>query len=125
MPRVLPKWKPEGLRIESAWVGNGVLLYTCNACNSNAPLGSCWVNLTSNSFGHVVCEILDIYTPEKFRRMGVATFILRYLLDAYGMLRTGTETKVGGLALLKAMGWKQNRQTGDWYLRGKTKRISK
>jgi GNAT superfamily N-acetyltransferase len=121
----IEKWKPEGLRFECAWVGNGVLLYTCNATNCSVPVGSVWVLLGSNSYGVAVAEVLDVYVPEKFRRMGIGTWMLRWLVANYGTLKTGTGTKAGGMALLKATGWKQNRQTGDWYLHGTPRKVKK
>ncbi|HSZ58569.1 MAG TPA: GNAT family N-acetyltransferase [Tepidisphaeraceae bacterium] len=123
-PKELEKWKPESLRLEMAWVGNGVLLQTCFAVNCDAPVGSVWVRLGSNSYRQAVCEVIDIYVPKIYRRMGIASFMMKSLLDGYGILKTGTGSKDGGMALLKALGWKRNRQTGDWYLFGKRKRIA-
>lgn len=78
-----------------------------------------WVDLTGNSFNQIICYVLDIYVPKCFRRMGVATFMMQWLLKQYGILQTGTGSKDGGKALIKKLGWKRNMVTGDWYLRGK------
>lgn len=121
----LAKWKPEGLHLHTTYVGNGVALFTVNATNSHYPLGSCWVILTSDDFGRAVCDVVDVYVPAKCRRMGIATYVLTYLLDTYGILKTGTGTKAYGMPLMRKMGFTQNRQTGDWYLRGKAKHLSK
>jgi len=119
------KWKPESLQLQFVWTGYGVGLYSCFASNSDVPVGSVWVRPTSNSRRESICEIIDIYVPANYRRLGIATYLMKQLLAAYGILRTGTGTKDGGMALLKSLGWKQNRQTADWYLIGKRKRIPK
>jgi len=117
------RWKPENLRMEKGWVGNGILAYTCNAINSNQPVGTVWVHLTSNTRKQIVCDVVDIYVPQNFRRLGIGTHVMKWLLDNYGILKTGTGTKDGGKALLKSMGWKQNRETTEWYLKGKPKPV--
>jgi hypothetical protein len=106
--------------MEMAWVGHGTLAYTCLAQNCDFPVGTVWVRLTSMG-GKAVCEILDIYVPVKQRRMGIGTFMMKFLLRDYGILRTGGGTKEGGMALMKSLGWKECPEAGCWYLRGKPK----
>jgi GNAT superfamily N-acetyltransferase len=111
------KWKPEGLRAESTLVGGGIYACTAFARNSSYLVGTTWVRACVNSGGETVCEIIDIYVPEFYRRAGVGTWMLNMLLDSYGILKTDKGTDAGGMDLMIAMGWKQNPETFAWYLR--------
>lgn len=124
------KWKPEGHHFQMSWVGCGVCLYSCFATNCDAPIGSIWIRLTSMKPAGTkdwlgVAYVLDIYVPGKWRRMGIGTWMMKQVLDMYGILQTGNGTKEGGMALMKSLGWKQVKETGDWFLRGKSKPVPK
>jgi hypothetical protein len=120
----LQPWKPRGVQMRGAWL-NGTYVYSAFAENCDYPIGTVWARLTSNSYKQVVCEIVDVYVPKCFRRLGIGRFMLTQLLDDYGILKTGTGSKEGGMKLMLAMGWKRNRQTGDWYLKGEIKKMRK
>jgi hypothetical protein len=126
MKKKIKTWKPDpgSLRMQISWCGNGFAVNTAFSHDCPDPLGSVWFLPTTNAFGESICEIVDIYVPHRFQRSGVGTALMKFLLSGYGILRTGTGTKSGGMALMKSMGWKQNRQTGDWYLRGDVKKLS-
>lgn len=114
----MKSWKPrpDNLSAKFAWVGNGIGCHTAFTEDCNIFVGCVWIVGTSNSYGESICDIIDIYVPEKFRRAGVAKWLLARLAENYTILRTGYGTKAGGMALMKSMGWKREKSTGDWYL---------
>jgi hypothetical protein len=118
------KWKPTELHLRYVWIGYGTLQYTCFASNVDFPVGIIYGRPATNHFSHEVFEVLDIYVPAQFRRMGVARFMLQTLLNTHGIVSTVTGTK-DGLPLLKAMQFKLDKQAGIWLLKGKIKSIAK
>jgi hypothetical protein len=119
------RWKPDlaTLSVREDCISRGISVYSIFSPELWVPLGTVWFYPTSNAYNEIICEVLDVYVINGYRRQGVATWVMKLLLDQYGMLRTGRGSKDGGRALLKSMKWKQDKVSGDWYLRGKVQKI--
>lgn len=109
------------LSMEWKCLGRGLYLFSCYAESVNWPVGSCWLRLESNN-NYSVAVIGNIFVTRFYRRNGVATFMYNYLLESYDVLRTNGGSPDGGLALMKKMGWKRSKDTGDWYLHSAKKK---
>lgn len=103
-------------------LGQSVLLYTAWIPTFAAPLAFVWGNPKSTTPNKHVFDVYGSYVLPWARRQGVRSKINEQILKHYGVIITGSGTKEGGMAFLKAAGYKLHKPTGLFFLqKGKCK----
>ena len=118
-----PKLDPSKLWVELVSLNmNGFWQFTCFSHEVSEPVGMAWVQRfgPSDNPGNSKLArtfLIEIFTVEKYRRCGVARAIHKALFDDKAdCVITQQGTKVGGLALIKALGYKREPRSGLWVL---------
>jgi len=98
--------------IDMQALGFGVAFYALFNRAFPSPLGFVWgVTNGKNCF-----DVWGSYTLPWARRQGVRSALNAGLLRAYGRVITTEGSKTGGLAFMKARGYKFEPNTNKWFL---------
>ena len=111
-------------KIKDYWVCFRPIGYGCGQAELwmpgwSAPVGVVWYHnfYTKNSGQRI--EIMNSYTVEGARRIGVRTAIHQEMLKRYGkcIITTGDKSEAKGVAWMKKTGYKLNKESSQWILR--------
>lgn len=112
------------VQIDRCWVtcngiGFGVTQFTCFSPIAINPVGLVWaVSMGPGNAGKSRVETYHSYTVPWARRQGVRTLINRKIFEDHGVdvITTQQGSEDGGLAFLRASGYRLDRATGIWSL---------
>lgn len=96
--------------VEKQTIGFGMTIYILWNRLFDVPLGFVWGWSHGISF-----DTLGSYVLPELRRQGIRTRINHEIFLTHSMIKTWQGTKTGGLAFMKAQGYKFQRETAMWY----------
>jgi hypothetical protein len=101
--------------IEWLKFGVGFVLYVLWNREQPMPLGFVWgIAATKNRF-----EVYGSYVPAFARRLGVRTALNEKIHEHFDLITTVSGSKDGGMAFMKATGYRYSKETDGWYLHKK------
>lgn len=106
--------KPDMKNAYVTWsqYGTGQLMYVLFVTTFIAPIGFVWGWPEGNSF-----MVAGSYVLPTQRRCGVRTRINKIIFEHYEVIRTIEGSKEGGLAFMKASGYRYHAPSKTWYLK--------
>jgi hypothetical protein len=115
-----PKWKPDVSKAWVTWtpVGFGVMLWMLFVPDFVAPVGLVWGTQHGGKRKLTFNTYYSFVLPGA-RRCGVRTRINQEILKTYDLIVTGSGTKQGGMAFIKAAGYRYNKELDVWSLQRK------
>jgi hypothetical protein len=122
MARKSSEWTPEMSQAWVTWarIGIGQIFYVCYVPNHSGPIGFVWgTGHGDRKEGRF--EVSGSYVEPWARRHGVRTFINKTIFTHYPVIVSNHGSKEGGLAFLKASGYRRSKQLRCWYLERRSK----
>jgi hypothetical protein len=112
------KWKPELEHAFVTWaaIDRGQIIYILYVPNHMAPLGFVW-GWISGEGRESTFETYGSFVSAWARRFGVRTRINRTIFEHVSTITTKHGSSDGGLAFLKAAGYKRDSNVHCWYLK--------
>jgi hypothetical protein len=122
MPSKKQEWTFNKERAWVTWVviGFGISVYALFVPDQTTPIGLVWGE-TYRTEKKSIFHNHGSFVQPWARRQGVRTKLNEEILKQFDVIETGQGSKEGGLAFLKASGYKQSKVTGAWQLTRKKK----
>lgn len=93
----------------------GVMQYSYWEDFLNSPVGIIWITFAYGQNKKKIALLLNVITTNFYRRKGVATKLLKHVLNEVDVIITGSGSAEGGEELLKNFGFKYDDTLNLWF----------